>query len=261
MRINLHLSIGSPELDIDGLAKALNDVGWFLPPYLSLGFLLQIKEQAQTDSSFDQNALGQMLSAAYGPIHLASMVMNLYGATVGVKDYKGIIGESIEAHFLNLDHVAVSGLMPVVEGAARRLAKSRSLVIKDSTPIKAVLEKLAKDCIRQVTHESIGVPHEFVAMISSFYVYARDYFYVGSKAYPLPDNTERHGTEHGVYGDKDYGTPINFYKTLSAVDMLCTMAGFGRNAPSLIAPSPSEESTPLSAYFMELAAISMRRPA
>lgn len=249
----------SSSFDIDGLRKALNSFGWFIPPYLTLTFLQSIRTAIETNPAFDQDALGKALSLAYSPQHLAAMVSVRYPETPYVQDYKGIISEAVESHLLGLDHVAVTGLMPVIEGSGRRLARSRSLPVTDDTPIKAVFAILADDCVTQVIGDSMGVVHEFVVMIESFVEYAKKFFYVSSSAYPLADLTNRHGTLHGAYADKDYGTPINFYKTIAAVDFLCTIAAF-RSPISMLAPSPTEASVRLAAYFEACAALSQARP-
>lgn len=56
------------------------------------------------------------------------------------------ISEAVAAHFLGLDHVAVAGLMPFIEGAGRKLAGSRAVPITRRDSIASVFEKLAEHC-------------------------------------------------------------------------------------------------------------------
>lgn len=55
------------------------------------------------------------------------MVLNRYPNVPIVSEYKESIAEAVSAHFLGLGHVAVAGLIPVVEGIGRRLYEQRGL--------------------------------------------------------------------------------------------------------------------------------------
>src|SRR5260370_32516184 len=104
-----------------------------------MGFLSQIVfEIVSKGSQFQQTDLEAVLSTAYCASSLASMVTSRYPLMPIVSDYKTTIAESIEAHFLGLDHVATGGLIPVIEGAGRRLAAGRGL--KSSGSIKDVFK-------------------------------------------------------------------------------------------------------------------------
>jgi hypothetical protein len=71
---------------------------------------------------YDQDDLEKTLAQLYEPIGLAAMVMHRYPVAPIIKDYNKTIAEAIEAHFFGLNHVAIGGLVPVIEGAGRELA-------------------------------------------------------------------------------------------------------------------------------------------
>ena len=83
-------------------------------------------------------------------------------------------------------------------------------------------------------------------MLDSFAAFTTEYFYGKSAHYPLSDRTNRHGIAHGAYADADYGRPLNFFKTIAAVDFLTFVSTFTSRG-SWMAPSP----TPRSLFLAE----------
>lgn len=232
---------------LDHFKKQFNGVGWFIPPYLTLGFLdklaFLIKEMG---SYFTQKELEQILAAVYSPEHLAAMVLERYSETPFIQDYKVTIAECVQAHFSGLNHIAVSGLMPVIEGAGKRIAKSRS-INSDRSPAKVFVE-LAEDCKKESLEKNIGDVGQVFSMLDSFAEFAEKHLYINSKEYSLEDKTNRHGIVHGSYMDGDFGRPLNFYKSVAAIDFLCFISAF-RAPISWMAPGPSPESQKLAKFY------------
>lgn len=231
---------------LDYYQKAFNNVGWFIPPYVTLVFLGKLaKEINVRNQSFDQKHLESFLSIIYSPKNLSVMVTERYPITPFILDYKEIISESVESHFLGLNHIAVAGLIPVIEGAGRKLAEHRSVSAKD---IKQVFINLATDCKDCSKTNGIGDSDEIESMMDSFIEFTKNILYVNSSNYPLEDNTNRHGILHGAYSDEDYGQPINFYKSIAAVDFLCFVSAFDA-VISWLAPEHTQGSDVLLAHY------------
>jgi hypothetical protein len=93
---------------------------------------------------------------------------------------------------------------------------------------------------------------EIVNMVDGFLHFIESYFYTKSQAYPLIDKTNRHGITHGAYTDADYGKPINFYKTIAAVDFLTFIASLKTKSMSGFAPSHTPKSQTLAARYLNL---------
>jgi hypothetical protein len=196
------------------------------------------------------------LAVAYSPENLAAMVCERYPATPYVKDYARTIAEAVEAHHLGLRHVAATGLMPVIEGAGRRLADSRS--VKAPT-MKSLFPNLARDCKDEVVAKKIGDTQEVISMFESFEEFTGGYLYINSDLYPLDDKTNRHGTLHGAYADSDFGDPISFYKAISSIDFLCLVASL-RAPVSWFAPDTTAASQRLAQYYRACTAFAAGRP-
>jgi hypothetical protein len=246
------MSVGT----LQHLEKAFKNVGWFLPPYAALGFLSPLGgEILRRGEDFGQGDLEERLGYLYGPEGLAAMVCNSYSITPVICDYQKTISESIEAHFLGLHHVAVAGLVPVIEGAGRDLLQQRGL---SSKSVQGVFAKLAKDCKREAVEKQLGAIGEVISMLDSFLWFAENILYAGTGMNQFLDGANRNGITHGAYKDVNYGKPINFYKVIGAIDFLCFVSAF-RASISWLAPDPSIASRNLAIYYHVLQVIQSKR--
>jgi hypothetical protein len=108
------------------VGDVLNSIGWFVPPYVGVGLLETVTNKiTNTQPQFTENDLEKVLGFIYTPDRLASMVVSRYAEMPVVDLYRETIAEAISAHFSGLRHVAVGGLIPVVEGVGRELARQR----------------------------------------------------------------------------------------------------------------------------------------
>src|ERR1035441_9404433 len=112
--------------NLDIYREAFNGVGWFIPPYVSTSFLSRMVSRMRNNSgAMSQDALEGFLALIYSEENLAAMVTKRFHKVPFVCDYKTIISEAITAHFMRLDHIAVAGLLPCIEGIGRKLSDSR----------------------------------------------------------------------------------------------------------------------------------------
>jgi hypothetical protein len=82
----------------DNYRDAFNGVGWFIPPYVSMGFLSPMVARIRNNSSaMSQDALEEFLALIYSEENLAVMVTERFHKVPFVCDYKTIISEAITA--------------------------------------------------------------------------------------------------------------------------------------------------------------------
>jgi len=237
--------------NLDDVRDRLNCVGWFLPPYMSSGFLDMVASTiARGNGEFSQGDLERVLARVYDAERMASMVLSRYPLVPVIMLFTQTISEATMAHFSGLHHIAVGGLIPVVEGAGRLLANERGLDARRGTPIREVFQKLAAYAKDDVIARRIGATEEIVNMLDSFLCFIADYFFSDSQRYPLTDGTNRHGIAHGAYTDADYGKPINFYKTIAAVDFLTFISSLKTTKMSGFVPDHTPESRALAARYL-----------
>jgi hypothetical protein len=183
---------------------------------------------------------------------MAAMVTERYPEVPFINAYKKIISESIEAHFLGLDHIAVAGLMPVVEGVGRELIDfwqiDKQFSNKKFKGISTLFSDLAKKCREYVISNNVGMVSDIVPALDAFQYFLEKSFYIHSSSYKYSDKTNRHGILHGAFKDDDYGEPLNFYKTIGAVEFLSFIISL-REPISFFAPSPTERSRKLAEIY------------
>jgi hypothetical protein len=234
--------------------KAFGNAGWFLPPYIRTGELSQLAAKIDLRGSLhSQDELETGLMMFYGAGSLAPMVMHRYPLAPIIQEFRETIAEAVEAHFFGLHHIAVGGLLPVIEGAGRQLAEQRGLPYKDNVSTQKVFATLAEDCKQESVRRNLGAPTEIASMMDSFVRFVEGHLYIRSNKYSLSDKTNRHGILHGVFGDADYGRPLNFYKTIATVDFLTLVSSFRANI-SWMAPDQTPESRKLATYYLTLLA-------
>jgi hypothetical protein len=238
---------------------AFSRVGWFIPPYAPLGLLSELAGRIhQSGYKLSVDDLEDSVAPFYTPARLAAMVCSRYPITPVISEYTEMIAESVEAHFLGLHHVAVAGLVPVIEGAGVELLRQRGHSSKSPAD---VFFKLADQCKREAKEKKLGTIGEVLSMLDSFYSFAKNVLYQDSRApehsdtaNQFVDGTNRHGITHGRYRDRDYGRPINFYKVIGAVHFLCFVSAFRANI-SWLSPASTEPSMQLAWYYVGLAKI------
>ena len=177
--------------DLSNAKDKLNGVGWFLPPYVPSGFLdLVALHIARGNGQFTQDDLEKVLAGVYCPERMASMVLNRYPQMPVIMLFAETIAEAVMAHFSGLHHVAVGGLIPVIEGAGGRLAGERGLDEKGH--VKEVFRGLASYVKEDVIKRRIGATEEIVNMLDSFLLFLKIIFTASLRH--IPSATGRTGT-------------------------------------------------------------------
>ncbi|AZD29300.1 hypothetical protein [Pseudomonas chlororaphis] len=227
--------------------EILGKNGLTIPPFSNFGILDKICAALQETDHPSDERIGDLLSEVYNARHLAAMVLDRYPNVPIIAEYRLSIAESVEAHFLGLGHVAVAGLMPVVEGAGRLLYEQRGLGSRRGNGIVKRFQRLTNFAICEINEKQWGDYSEVESMLSSFQHFLKTCFFSDSDSYPLADNTNRNGVTHGFFTDKDFGSALNFYKTIGAIDMLCLISTF-----QVFPPLRTPESEALAMYYLTM---------
>lgn len=114
-----------------------------------------------------------------------------------------------------------------------------------------------------VISRGIGATSEISEMLDSFSCFIESYFYIDTNGYRLADRTNRHGVLHGNYVDSEYGRPLNFFKTIAAVDFLTFIASLMTSNISGLSPDRTDESEALAKRYIaakSICAMSGQKP-
>lgn len=228
-------------------------VGWFIPSHSTMGDIIAIAKEISDSESPD---ITPYLEELYSSLNQAAMVTERYPVVPHICEYKEIISESIEAHFLGLNYAAVTTLMPVVEGVGNKLVEEWGIERKftsgklegKSKSTKVLFSDLAHKCKEYVVENNLGMVSQIVPALEAFEHYLQNSFYISSGKYAYDDKTNRHGILHGAFKDNDFGVPMNFYKTIGAVEFLCFIISL-KEPISFFAPSPTEKSYLVAKYY------------
>ena len=244
---------------MDFYRDLFTSVGWFIPSHSTMGYIGSIAKEIK-DS--EQPNIEPFLKGLYSSINQATMVTERYPIVPNICDYKDIISESVEAHFLGLNYAAVTTLMPVVEGVGKTLVEEWGIERKFSNGknkgIRTLFSDLSQKCRKHVIETELGEVSQIVPALEAFEHYLKNNFYISSNEYTFDDKTNRHGILHGSFKDVDFGVPINFYKTIGVVEFLCFIISL-KEPISFFAPTPTEKSYQLAAYYDSCAANYLRR--
>ena len=231
---------------LDYWVTEFKKIGWFIPPYVTMGEMSNIfGKSINSEAILTQSELEHILSLIYSEINLANLFVEKYAVTPFIKDYINILENGIEAHFLGLHYSAVATLMPVIEGVSRKLAINRGV---HHGYIKQTIRNICKSCKEEIVENEIGAYREVESVIDSFEYFLTNNFYSQSDTYPHEDNTNRNGILHGSFDDSSYGTTINFYKTIAAINSLCFLSAIDSNL-SWFPPEGSAEGNNKSMYY------------
>lgn len=236
-------------------ADAFKSVDWVVPPYFGLGLISGIGgaiEQASIESK--QEVLRYFLPRMYTPRHLASMLLERYSKQVHVREFSKPIAEAIEAAFSGMWHAAITTLMPVIEGVLMRMrdARPRGAEITNRNWLGAEVAALVK--------QEQDSPHCFderVVMLTALRDFCNKRLYTDTNGYKGLNELNRHGILHGLF--KDYGDPLNFYRLISILDLLCFVIAL-HNRGSSFAPDHTPESDTLARYYLTVMANATTRP-
>ena len=233
------------------LAIAFESVDWIIPPYFPNGALYELAENILKVSSREDKlrVLGTYLPRFYKSEYLAIMLLERYDKILHIKDFILQISEAIEASQMGLFHIAVTGLIPVLEGIIRKIANTRGKTIGDGTKN---LVKEINNLIKQ-EKESPFCHGERITMLECFRNFFQKNLLIHTKNFSGSGNLNRHGILHGIF--EKYGSDLNFFRLISLLDLLCFIISLKMSSISIFAPSPTKKSLKLTTYYLSLKVI------
>ena len=241
--------------DMQRAAAAFQSVDWIIPAYFSVGHIGMIGDAIEkADVAKKQEILRTVLPRMYTSRHLASMLLERYAKHTHVREFGKPIAEAIEAAFGGLWHAAITTLMPVLEGI---LAKMRAARLGESA--KDNRNWLGSELTALVEKEknSLHCYDERIVMLTALRDFCNKRLYNDTKNYKGLDEFNRHGILHGLF--HDYGDPINFYRLISILELLCFVIAL-IHGESCFAPASTSTSEVLAAYYETVLASAASRP-
>jgi hypothetical protein len=237
----------------DWLGKIFREVDWLIPPYVTTGFLSTLARVIEVAPPSERLQIMSLTFAeVYSPEYLAGMFLERYSKIVHVRDFERHIDESIRSYFSGNKLAAVTTWMPAIEGIVRKIATSHSRDVARGTSRLNVEFRAFVDEERNSTH-CYGAR---LAMLELLRDFLENRLLKDTRDYVGLNEFNRHGILHSIY--HKFGEDINFFRTITLLDLLCYSIGLTEGISSF-APAPTSESLKLAAHFTWLQSLSKYR--
>jgi hypothetical protein len=230
------------------LGEVFRKVDWLIPSFQPIGFvelLARVIEAAKLEERLE--VLEFTMAAIYNPQYLATMHLERYSRVPFMRDFAKHIDECFRAFFSCNRLVAISALIPVVEGIIRRFAASSGRDLGHGT--QGVLREL-----EALIEDEKAAPHRYEERLIMFELlleFMRDRFLKNTNRYDGLQFFNRHGILHGVFAD--FGEELNFYRLVMLLDLLCFIIIYrGPEQFSILAPEETVASKDLARQYERL---------
>jgi hypothetical protein len=225
-------------------------VDWLIPAYIQMGYVHRLASAIEaSDEKEKLKTLREILTWTYTAEYLADFYIGRYSQLAYVKDYARQIDESIRAYFSGYKLVAITAMIPVLEGIVRKFAGGAGRDAGQGTQgIKLEFEAFVND-----EAASAHRYEERLVMLEMLRDFIVDKFFANTNRYAGLDNFNRHGILHGVF--EDFGEDLNFFRIITILDLLCFLLAFRGFPVSCFAPESTDESRALGAQYQALRAV------
>jgi len=174
------------------------------------------------------------------------MITHHYPESRVLKDQARLILECAGAFYAGYVTAAVVAILPAIEASLRRVADLRGVSLSVASSQRS--SQLIRRIMKLDTMRGLRGLDERQVMLDSFRVFLEAHLYATTQTHHGRDELNRHKLLHGYVGGESLCT-FDFYRALSALDLICFFDSLETRSPSIFAPGPSEESRRLADRF------------
>lgn len=250
---------------VSWIRTRMQEVGVVVPPYFPFGYLVPMSKRLGEASGLDRDLVAkEMLCSMYQPDTMATLIVQVFCARKTFSDFEQQFVESAKAFQLGLFSVAISGILPCVEGVLRSLCERMGIAVGDTVNIRALLVALHRFKQSQFAYYVSGYDwypkcidlnfldkfHEVVQMVASIEVFVRDWLYLHSSELSAGVTLNRHAILHGLM--RGYGSELNYLRLFNFFSALTFVSGWVEGKGNIGIPNMSPESNALAREFEAL---------
>ncbi len=229
------------------LGDVFKSVDWLIPAYLTQGFIHRLAGAIYQAKPADKlDIFREAITIIYGPQYLATFFLQRYSKIQHIQDFSRQIDESFRAYFAGYRLVAITAMIPVLEGIIRKIASAASRDVGQGT--QGLLKEF--DAIVEAESNSPQRYEERLVMLELLRDFMRDRFLKNTNRYYGLNQFNRHGILHGVFDD--FGEELNFMRVITILDLLCFIIGLKGARVSMFAPEDTDESRKLASQYIAL---------
>jgi hypothetical protein len=249
------LSAAKKTQGLQYVADACRSADLVIPPYFRVGFLFAAAKVINDASEDDKQIAGNaFLRSLYTHSDIAQLVTGVLAKRSAFQPYHQQIVECVEAYALGLHHVAITGLLPCIEGLVRQLGVDFGLSVKDDVSIRSLVnlfKRLKKSEVELMFDGYSWIPseinitllehfHERVQMYESISAYMLGRLYLHTDVAPVHLTLNRNGISHGFF--TGYANAGNFLRLFNLLVLLSFCAVRVQGTGSMMHPGETEES-------------------
>lgn len=252
------------------LRESFLKAGFVTPPLLAMGFISKIA--SEINSTNDPEI--EKVIKKYGPLmystrSLASLYENIYSVNPILATYSKQIRECIEAFQFGLFGVAITGLMPCIEGIIRDIGMRLGISCEEHISINQfieIVERLQKRDIKElVFYGYLWVPVDFLSIelhdhfneriqfVQSLKFYLKNSLYMHTQEFDGATGLNRNGVLHGFI--TNFHSAENFYRLITVVNLLYVCALIAGGSGSMFHPNIPESPTEFEKRLLSIAVL------
>lgn len=263
--------LSSVRSGVSWMRSAFAEADIVVPPYYQMGFLHgNAGRILKADTHAEKMNIGsEMLYAMYPADGMAELISGVWSKRRTFDEFQSQLVEAAKAYCLGLYGVAITGLLPCIEGVVRQLGVLSGVAVEDSVSIKVltkVFRKLQKRELvlmfdgydwypeSEITVSYLDGFHERVQIFESISSYLESKLYLHTDSAPEYLRLNRHGIAHGLF--KGYATKENYLRLFNLLSALSFAAAMVEGRGSLMHPGTTVESAELTASLRRCEAVS-----
>lgn len=218
-------------------------------------------------SELPEISTNEWLEDIFTPGVASIYVLEYFEKSAALRPYLQIIYESIEAYFMGLDHVAIMGLLPVVEGGLRIVQQSALGPTDDNVSSDEFSRRLGELIVKHGEKQAFGVniypgssgnrdvQIDFFThvnpqcdVINTFRIFFKEVLY-------RPSNDSSHGfNRHLILHllKNDFASPANYVRVFLLLSHIAFCEWLTNADIPMTWPGSNPDSERLARYFLEL---------
>ncbi|UWF46928.1 hypothetical protein NYP20_16385 [Pseudomonas sp. N3-W] len=254
-----NLSVPVAHSGLVGIRDDFLSVDIVVPVYYQMGMLDKLAFKIHRASTIEEKLkiADAGLIGMFDCESLAALVEGVYRKKRTMNKYADQINESIKAYFLGLHGVAITGLIPCVEGIIRTMGNDIGLSVGEKVDARSLLRVFKKLKQQEVDSaldgygwypEQMNVAfferfHERIQMLGNVVIFIETALYQHTSLYTRETLLNRHGISHGLF--EGYASVANFLRLINLINSLSAAAILVEGCGSFFHPPVTEESKKL----------------
>lgn len=235
-----------------------------LPPLMTMGFLSEFAKAIANASDIERVA-ENYFPRMFNLESLSALHSEIYAKNSDFEIYSDQIKEAIEAYCLGLNKVAVTALLPCIEGIIRKLGLKIGLKCSEHVSLNqfiVILEKIQKLVINKIFSDFDWVPSDYkkvalhdctneqIQIVESLICFLRNALYKNTIEYQGSTNLNRHGVLHGLISN--FNSHVNFFRLITVLNALYVCSLLTGNTGSLFHPPANDDSRKLENRLLKI---------